>query len=163
MINKKRDVKANETKDNIIENSQTVKKTGKIETSDNGHSSATINGGRSVNRSRGSGAIFAFFGTCVGLLLVIAILVVTIDPFFHYHKPIEGFPYIVDNQLSQNPGMAENMIYDSAVVGSSMTVNFNTNDFANVMGLNTIKLSYSGALPRDDYNILSFIYDEGRR
>ena len=52
------------------------------------------------------------------------------------------------------------MIYDSAIVGSSMTVNFNTNDFANVMGLNTIKLSYSGALPRDDYNILSFIYDE---
>lgn len=102
----------------------------------------------------------AFLSTVIALLLVIAILVVTVDPFFHYHKPIEGFPYIVDNQLSQNPGMAVNMIYDSAIVGSSMTVNFNTNDFANVMGLNTIKLSYSGALPKDDYNILSFIYDE---
>ena len=101
-----------------------------------------------------------FLSTVIALLLIIAILVVVVDPFFHYHKPIEGFPYIVDNQLSQNPGMAVNMIYDSAIVGSSMTVNFNTNDFANVMGLNTIKLSYSGALPRDDYNILSFIYDE---
>ena len=160
MINKKRDVIVSEKKGNIIENSQTTGKADKIDGCDNAHSSATINGGRSVNRSSGSGALFAFFGTCVGLLLVIAILVVTIDPFFHYHKPIEGFPYIVDNQLSQNPGMAENMIYDSAIVGSSMTVNFNTNDFANVMGLNTIKLSYSGALPRDDYNILSFIYDE---
>jgi hypothetical protein len=102
----------------------------------------------------------AFLSTAIALLLVIAILVVTVDPFFHYHKPIEGFPYIVDNQLSQNPGMAVNMVYDSAIVGSSMTVNFNTGDFANVMGLNTLKLSYSGALPRDDYNILSFVYDE---
>ena len=101
-----------------------------------------------------------FAGTAVLLLLIISLLVVTIDPFFHYHRPIEGFPYIVDNQLSQNPGMARNMLYDSAIVGSSMTVNFNTNDFASVMGLDTIKLSYSGALPRDDYNILSFIYDE---
>ena len=102
----------------------------------------------------------AFLSTVIALLLIIAILVVVVDPFFHYHKPIEGFPYIVDNQLSQNPGMAVNMIYDSAIIGSSMTVNFNTNDFANVMGLNTIKLSYSGALPKDDYNIFSFIYDE---
>lgn len=105
-------------------------------------------------------AFAAFFITAVVLLFIIALLVVVIDPFFHYHKPLDGFPYIVDNQLSQNPGMALNMTYDSAIVGSSMTVNFNTNDFASVMGLDTIKLSYSGALPRDDYNILSFIFDE---
>ncbi|WP_051199286.1 UDP-2,4-diacetamido-2,4,6-trideoxy-beta-L-altropyranose hydrolase [Butyrivibrio fibrisolvens] len=109
---------------------------------------------------QGIGPMKAFFATVIVLLLIIGILVLIIDPFFHYHKPINGFPYIVDNQLSQNPGMATNMIYNSAIVGSSMTVNFNTNDFADIMGLNTIKLSYSGALPRDDNNILSFIYDE---
>ena len=79
---------------------------------------------------------------------------VYVDPFFHYHKPLEGFPYIVDNQLSQNPGMAQNFIYDSAIIGSSMTVNFHTSDFGQILGKNTIKLSYSGALPRDDYNRL---------
>ncbi len=115
--------------------------------------------GAADNKARRK-VLIAFFTTAIALLLVIALLVVTIDPFFHYHRPIEGFPYIVDNQLSQNPGMAKNMIYDSAIVGSSMTVNFNTNDFANELGLNTIKLSYSGALPKDDFNILSFIYDE---
>ena len=112
------------------------------------------------NNKSGRKALIAFFSAAVAMLLVIAVLVVAVDPFFHYHRPLEGFPYIVDNQLSQNPGMAQNMIYDSAIVGSSMTVNFNTGDFANVFGLNTIKLSYSGALPRDDFNILSFIYDE---
>ena len=37
------------------------------------------------------------------LLLLSAALVVWVDPFFQYHAPLEGFPYLVDNQLSQNP------------------------------------------------------------
>ena len=49
--------------------------------------------------------------------------------FFHYHRPLAGFPYLVDNQLSQNPGMAAHMDYDSVILGSSMTVNFNTDWF----------------------------------
>lgn len=87
-------------------------------------------------------------------LIGIAALVVTVDPFFHYHGPIEGFPYQIDNQLSQNPGMAERMSYDSIMLGSSMTVNFETDWFAEDMGLNMIKLSYNGAYPRDIRNIM---------
>jgi hypothetical protein len=86
---------------------------------------------------------------------------VYVDPFFHYHRPLEGFPYVVDNQLSQNPGMARNMNYNSCIIGSSMTVNFDTDDFKELMGLDTLKLSYSGAYPNDDSNILSIVYDEG--
>ena len=90
----------------------------------------------------------------------VSALVVYVDPFFHYHAPLQGFPYIVDNQLSQNPGMARNMTYNSCIIGSSMTVNFDTDDFKEVLGLDTLKLSYSGAYPKDDYNILSIVYDE---
>lgn len=84
---------------------------------------------------------------------------VIVDPFFHYHAPLVGFPYEVDNQLSQNPGMAKHMDYDSVILGSSMTVNFNTRDFEEQMGLNTIKLCYSGAYPKDISNICSIIFD----
>ena len=87
---------------------------------------------------------------------------ILVDPFFHYHRPLAGFPYLVDNQLSQNPGMAAHMDYDSVILGSSMTVNFNTDWFEELMGLNTIKLSYSGAFPRDQYNIMKIIFD-GKR
>ena len=66
-------------------------------------------------------------------LFAISAMVVYVDPFFHYHEPIEGFPYIVDNQLSQNPGMARHMTYDSCIIGSSMTVNFHTDDFKELM------------------------------
>lgn len=90
-------------------------------------------------------------------LLLIGI-VIYIDPFFQYHKPIEGFPYLVDNQLSQNPGMAKNWDYDSVILGSSMTVNFNTDWFTKILNLNTAKLSYNGAYPKDQANIMNLIF-----
>ena len=96
--------------------------------------------------------------TAAALLVGTAALVVWVDPFFQYHKPLSGFPYLVDNQLSQNPGMAKHMTYDSVILGSSMTVNFNTNWFAQEMGLNTIKLNYSGAYPKDQANIMERIF-----
>lgn len=90
--------------------------------------------------------------------IAVAALVVYVDPFFHYHSPLKGFPYLVDNQLSQNPGMAAHMEYDSVILGSSMTVNFQTTWFQELMGLNTIKLSYSGAFPKDQANIMDIIF-----
>ena len=95
----------------------------------------------------------------VAALVMVAALVVYVDPFFHYHTPLKGFPYLVDNQLSQNPGMAQNMDYNGCIIGSSMTVNFDTDDFKELLGYDTAKLSYSGAYPRDDYNILSIVFD----
>ena len=41
-----------------------------------------------------------------------------------------------------------------------MTVNFDTDDFKELLDVNTIKLSYSGAYPKDDYNILSIVFDK---
>lgn len=95
------------------------------------------------------------------LLLLSAAAVVVVDPFFQYHAPLEGFPYLVDNQLAQNPGMAKHMPYDSVILGSSMTVNFNTHWFEELMDLNAVKLNYSGAYPKDQANIMDIIFDSG--
>lgn len=97
------------------------------------------------------------------LLFLTAALVILVDPFFQYHAPLESFPYLVDNQLSQNPGMAKNMEYDSVILGSSMTVNFNTHWFEELLGLHTIKLNYSGAYPKDQANIMEIIFDSGNQ
>lgn len=104
-------------------------------------------------------AVTGLAAAAAGCCLLACLLVVYVDPFFHYHKPLEGFPYLVDNQLSQNPGMAAHMEYDSVILGSSMTVNFNTDWFQELMGLNTIKLSYSGAFPKDQSNIMKIIFN----
>lgn len=107
--------------------------------------------------------VICFFAVVTAAFLAAAALVVYVDPFFHYHRPLEWFPYLVDNQLSQNPGMAKNMDYDSVILGSSMTVNFQTTWFKELMGLNTIKLSYSGAFPKDQSNIMKIIFDQEKK
>lgn len=96
--------------------------------------------------------------TLLGLFGVAA-LTVYVDPFFQYHKPLSGFPYVVDNQVNMNPGLARNMEYDSVLLGSSMTTNFNTGKFAEEMGLTTQKLSYNGAYPKDQSNIMEIIFE----
>lgn len=92
-------------------------------------------------------------------LVGVAVLTYVVDPFFHYHSPLPDFPYVVDNQVNMNPGLAEHMEYDSVILGSSMTVNFETDWFKELMGLNTLKLSTSGAYPRDISNLLSKVYE----
>lgn len=104
-------------------------------------------------------AVAGFLCLAAVAFVIVAVLIIYVDPFFHYHSPLEGFPYLVDNQLSQNPGMAEHMEYDSVILGSSMTVNFQTTWFRELMDLNAIKLSYSGAFPKDQSNIMKIIFD----
>ncbi len=90
-------------------------------------------------------------------LLAAAALVIAADPFFQYHKPVEGLYYIIDNKISQNPGIAAHFTYDSVITGSSMTVNFDTKLFSEKLGLHTIKLPYDGAYPKDIDTILSLV------
>ena len=92
-------------------------------------------------------------------LILSAAAVAAVDPFFQYHAPLADFPYLVDNQLTQNPGMAKHLEYDSVILGSSMTVNFDTRWFEELMGLHAVKLNYSGAYPKDQSNIMELIFD----
>ena len=113
---------------------------------------------RAGTRARRLAALF--FVLVFVLLSAAAAAVFTVDPFFHYHAPLPGFPYIVDNQRYQNPGMAARFSYDSAILGSSMTDNFDTDDFRELLGRDTIKLSSDGAYPRDLAVLTDVIFDE---
>lgn len=91
-------------------------------------------------------------------LLGAGALVVYVDPFFQYHKPLSWFPYLVDNQVNQNPGLAKHMDYEAALLGSSMTASFNTDWFEEKLGVRTQKLSYNGSYPRDLANVMELIF-----
>lgn len=94
--------------------------------------------------------------TISGFVLLIG-TIAYIDPYFQYHKPLKGFNYLIDDQLTQNPGMARNMTYDAVILGSSVTVNFDASWFNRDFNINTIKLPYNGAYPKDYANIISQI------
>ncbi len=98
-----------------------------------------------------------FLSIFISGLLVCALLVFWIDPFFQYHKPLSWFPYQIEDQLSQNPGMARNMDYDSVILGSSITVNFSADWFNEDFDCKTLKLPYNGAYPKDFSNIMEQI------
>ncbi len=76
-------------------------------------------------------------------------LVALVDPFFHYHMPWFGLKPVVKNEIYQNPGLAEHASYDSIIIGSSMTENFDTIWFDEAYGIRTLKLSYAGATPEN--------------
>lgn len=100
----------------------------------------------------------------VAIVVIVAMvawagIVIYIDPFFQYHKPLERFSYIVDDQVDMNPGLAKNADYEACILGSSMVVNFNTDWFQEKLGLKTIKLPYNGAYPKDQSNIMKIIFD----
>lgn len=88
---------------------------------------------------------------CVGtlsatlaFLLIIAGVTIFVDPFFHYHKPFEKIPYTLNDQNYQNPGIVRHFDYDALITGTSMTENFKISNFAEVLGVNAIKVPYAG-------------------
>lgn len=86
------------------------------------------------------------YGFTVGYgIITVALFIFLIDPFFHYHMPWFGLQPVVNNEIYQNPGLAEHTSYDSIIIGSSMTENFNTEWFDEACDIHTLKLSYAGA------------------
>ena len=75
--------------------------------------------------------------TITGLLLIaVAGLVAYVDPFFHYHAPIDGFSYIMDNERYQNDGITRNFEYDALITGTSVSENFRASLVDELFGVN---------------------------
>lgn len=90
--------------------------------------------------------LIIYFSCVIILMTVIGGIVVYVDPFMHYHKPLtDQFFYSLDNQRSQNDGIARHFDYDAIVIGSSMTENFKTSEIDRIFEVNSIKMPYSGA------------------
>lgn len=79
-----------------------------------------------------------------GILITAGVLTAVIDPFFHYHAPLEGLEYPIDNQRYQNDGIVKNFSYDALITGTSMTENFKNSEFDALFGVHSVKASYSG-------------------
>ena len=88
---------------------------------------------------------------CLGVLAILAVLLIVpalltagIDPFFHYHPPLEALEYPIDNQRYQNDGIVRNFSYDALITGTSMTENFKTSEMDDLFGVTSVKVSFSG-------------------
>lgn len=77
-------------------------------------------------------------------LTVFAVPTIVIDPYFHYHAPLENLEYPIDNQRYQNNGMLKNFSYDAIIIGTSMTLNFNSEEFDELFGVDSLHVSFLG-------------------
>ncbi len=83
-----------------------------------------------------------YLAVCLGLFGTVMIVV---DPYFHYHKPIKGTSYRLYEERYVNDGIARNFEYDAIIIGTSMAQNFKTSEFNELFDCESVKLPFSGA------------------
>lgn len=106
-----------------------------------------------------------FIGTVCAIvccLLVFAIPTIYIDPFFHYHKPLDKYQYVINNQRYQNDGIVRHFEYDAIITGTSMTENFKTSECDALFGVNSIKVSFSGGSFKEFNNNLQRAFNNNK-
>ena len=87
-------------------------------------------------------------GVLSGLLVLLVLgagITGIIDPFFHYHGPVQGLSYPLSEQRYQNDGIIRHFTYDALITGTSMTENFLTSEFDALFEVHSIKVPFSGA------------------
>lgn len=92
------------------------------------------------------------------LLVTFSLLTIIIDPFMHYHAPLDGYGYPLNNEWYQdklmayqhnkeryqNDGIIKNYQYNSIITGTSMVENFKTSEADKLFEVDFIKVPFSG-------------------
>lgn len=85
----------------------------------------------------------------ISLLSAIALVTAYIDPYFHYHGPLEEYQYNFAGERYMNDGIVRHFNYDAIITGTSMTQNFKTSTLDALFGTQSIKTSFSGATNKE--------------
>ena len=81
----------------------------------------------------------------LAILLMLTVVTAVIDPFLHYHKPLDFLEYPLKDERYQNNGITRHFEYDALITGTSMTQNFKVSEFEELWDVKAVKASYSGA------------------
>lgn len=82
-------------------------------------------------------------------MVTFALPTIIIDPYFHYHAPLESLQYPINNERYQNNGIVRHFTYDALVTGTSMTENFKTSEADELFGVHAIKVPLNGASQKE--------------
>ncbi len=105
--------------------------------------------------------VISFISISLILVILYAIPTIYIDPFFHYHKPIEGISYRLGSERHHNDGILRNFDYDAVIIGTSMTQNFKSSEFDALFGVNSVKVPFAGAYFKELGDRLHSAYNSG--
>lgn len=86
----------------------------------------------------------ALLSTVLLILILLGSVIVVVDPYFHYHAPLSGLYYELNNERSQNDGIIKHFDYDAMIIGTSMAENFKTSELDELFETNSIKVPFAG-------------------
>lgn len=83
--------------------------------------------------------------TLISILLIIAGIMVVVDPYFHYHKPFSFLSYRLYEERYTNDGISRHFDFNAILTGTSMAQNFKPSEFDSLFGTKSVKETFSGA------------------
>ncbi len=95
------------------------------------------------------------------LLLIPALAVVTVDPFFHYHAPAGPLKAVLTEKEYQCVGSLRNFSYDAVIAGSSVSENYDNGWFDEAFGCTSVKAIRSYGATADLCFLLNEAYSSG--
>ena len=66
------------------------------------------------------------------------------DPYFHYHAPLKGVSYTIQDAVYKNDGICKNWEYETIVTGTSMTASVSTKQVDEIFGTTTVRATFFG-------------------
>ncbi|MBR3825354.1 MAG: hypothetical protein IKJ39_09165 [Lachnospiraceae bacterium] len=79
---------------------------------------------------------FIGLGAFLGMIILI---VVIFDPFYHYHGPLGNLKAVLEERDYEVAGTLDHFDYEAIILGTSIAENYNTNQFLENFGMQTIK------------------------
>ncbi len=107
--------------------------------------------------------IFSTLALALVSFILFASFTVYIDPYFHYHAPLDEYEYPIDNERYQNDGITRNFEYNGIITGTSMTQNFKTSEADELFQASFIKVPFSGACYKEINDNLKRAYGAGKK
>ena len=100
--------------------------------------------------------IISFFCGVFGVLLCLGIIAYAVDPFFQFRAKDNS--YMLSGQFV-SPGLLKTYDYDTLIIGSSMTQNFDMDMFRNELGAKPLHIGLGKITSNEELELLELAYD----
>ena len=101
----------------------------------------------------------AFFLWVLVLVLILASLMYIVDPYFQFR--VRDNSYML-NPRYVNAGLIKNYDYDTIIIGSSMTQNFDMDIFRQELGVKPLHVSLGGITAQESAELISLAKSQGK-
>ncbi|MCQ2744690.1 MAG: hypothetical protein MJ230_07885 [bacterium] len=88
--------------------------------------------------------IIVFISALLICLILVSSVVISIDPFFYYHKPLKIFNYTYDDSFYQGAGIIKNFEYSTFITGTSLIQNMKPSTIKAITQEDAVKVPFCG-------------------